>query len=94
MAKPTGTAPKVEQHEHKAAPIPQAKPVKGQHAPVEGMCAGQGCKAKAHRFSFCDEHYDQFKFGLINKHGVLVPDYEKKWEHYHAYKARASKKVA
>lgn len=55
-------------------------------ASVTEKCAGQGCKATAHRFSFCDEHYDHFKFGLIKKTGEPVSDYDKKYGHYLAYK--------
>ena len=73
-----------------AAPI--VATTKGKRPEVApGVCAGQGCKHKSDRFSFCVEHYEQFKFGLINKFGDYVPDYEKKWEHYTAYKAKLSK---
>lgn len=53
---------------------------------VVEKCASKGCKASAHRFSFCDEHYEHFKFGLIKKTGEQVSDYEKKFGHYQAYK--------
>ena len=53
-----------------------------------GMCTGQACKSSAKRFSFCDEHFEQFKFGLIKKTGQPVPDYDKKIEHYEAYKKK------
>lgn len=49
-------------------------------------CTAHGCKASAHRFSFCDEHYDHFKFGLIKKSGEPVSDYDKKYGHYMAWK--------
>lgn len=58
-------------------------------------CTAYGCKANAHRFSFCDEHYDHFKFGLIKKTGEPVSDYEKKYGHYVAWKeAQTARKVA
>lgn len=57
-------------------------------APIEGQCHATGCKGKETRFSFCDEHFDQYKFGLINKLGDRVPDYDKKFEHYSAYVER------
>lgn len=59
-------------------------------------CAATSCKAKEKRFSFCDEHYEQFKFGLIKKDGKPVSDYEKKFDHYQAYKQKAAsvRKVA
>ena len=53
-----------------------------------GQCLGHACKTKPSRFGFCDEHYDQFKFGLIKKTGENVPDYDKKFEHYQAYKKK------
>jgi hypothetical protein len=78
--------PKPEGHEGKKG--------KG-HAPMPGGCTAWGCKSPEKRFSFCDEHYEQFKFGLIKKSGEMVPDYEKKFEHYMAYKAkRGAQKVA
>jgi hypothetical protein len=60
-----------------------------------GGCVASGCKTTATRFNFCNEHYDQFKFGLIKKTGDPVPDFEKKFEHYMAYKAKQKgKRVA
>jgi len=92
MAKPAGAAEKKEPvQQTAAAPVVAQTGKKGRPELVAGMCSGSGCKAKSHRFSFCDEHYEQFKFGLINKFGDFVPDYEKKWEHYQAYKAKLSK---
>ena len=57
-------------------------------------CNAKACKSKEKRFGFCMEHYDQFKFGLIKKTGDLVPDYEKKIEHYEAYRQRSAKRAA
>jgi len=53
-----------------------------------GACHSGGCKHPANRMEFCSEHYEQFKFGLIKRTGEPVPDYEKKLEHYTAFKAR------
>lgn len=86
MTKPTGTVEKKEEfkpEQHK----------KG-HVHVAGHCMCYGCKHKADRFEFCSEHYEHFKFGLIKKTGEPVSDYEKKYEHYMAYKARQVKKAA
>lgn len=87
----TGAAPAA------AKPAAPKQPM-GKQAPevAAGMCRGQGCKGKSDRFDFCAEHYEQFKFGLINKLGRQVPDFEKKWDHYEAYKAKqiGLKKVA
>jgi hypothetical protein len=60
-----------------SAPVQAAKP-----AAVKLGCQSQGCKGKDVRFSFCEEHFKQFKFGLIKKNGEPVSDYEKKFEHY------------
>ena len=51
-------------------------------------CNAKGCRHHEARFGFCDEHYEQFKFGLIKKTGEEVSDYEKKFEHYQAFRAR------
>lgn len=53
-----------------------------------GSCTAKACKSSDWRFGFCEEHFEQFKFGLIKKSGEFVPDYEKKFEHYQAYKTR------
>lgn len=65
------------------------------HEPIEGSCFATDCKSKSARFNFCTEHFDHFKFGLISKTGEQVSDYEKKIEHFHAYKSKQSaRKVA
>ncbi len=61
---------------------------------LEGNCHCWGCKSKSSRFNFCEEHYDHFKFGLIKKTGEPVPDFDKKFGHYQAYKAKRVHKVA
>lgn len=53
-------------------------------------CSADDCKAKPSRASFCSEHFDWFKLGLISKEGHRVPDFDKKFYHYTASK----KKVA
>ena len=58
------------------------------------ICGAEGCKTTDARFGFCVEHYEQFKFGLIKKDGKVVPDYEKKFEHYEAFKRRVAQKAA
>ena len=60
-----------------------------------GHCVAQNCKGNEERFSFCKEHFEQFKFGLIKKNGFPVPDFEKKFEHYSAFqKRKVAHKVA
>ena len=51
---------------------------------AEGCKCG-GCKKPQDRFTFCTEHYEWFKFGLITKMGVKVSDFDKKFDHYTAY---------
>ncbi len=75
------------------------KKVEGQSsgsAPTSGktICGAEGCKSSDWKFSFCAEHYEQFKFGLIKKDGKPVSDYEKKFEHYQAFKRRVAQKAA
>lgn len=90
-AKPEGAAPTGEQQHKK--PMVQGSS-KAAPTYVDGKCHGQGCKSNSTRMDFCDEHYDQFKFGLIKKTGQLVPDWEKKSEHYAAYKAAQQRGTA
>jgi hypothetical protein len=101
MSKEQGTAPKKEapQQKPQGEHAPKAAaPVKGGKGPtpMPDGCHSWGCKHKAQRFNFCDEHYDHFKFGLIKKTGEPVMDYEKKFEHYQAFvaKKKAAHKVA
>lgn len=64
---------------------------------VEGItkCTAMGCKANDKRFGFCDEHYEQFKFGLITRGGKQVSDFDRKIEHYQAFqKAKGARKTA
>lgn len=92
--KPAGKSEgKSEQHSQGKA-TDSSKGTKGPQQ-VSGNCLSWGCKKDGDRLSFCEEHYDHFKFGLIKKTGEPVPDYEKKYGHYLAYQAkRGSKKVA
>jgi hypothetical protein len=77
-----------------ASSAPAPKGAKG-HTPLPDGCHCWGCKHKAARFNFCNEHYDHFKFGLIKKTGEPVSDYEKKFEHYVAHtKRRGTQKAA
>ena len=80
-----GAAP--EKKSESPAASPRGAAGKG-HNPGPDGCHSWGCKGKAARFNFCDEHYDHFKFGLIKKTGEPVSDYEKKFGHYVAMKSR------
>ena len=57
-------------------------------------CTSEECKKSEWKFGFCEDHYDQFKFGLVKKDGKKVSDYEKKLGHYQAYKAKVARKAA
>lgn len=78
-----------EGHAPKGAPAPGTSPHSHQQAsaPSKGAgnkvgCNADGCKSKDVRASFCEEHFRQYKFGLITKAGEKVLDYDKKIEHY------------
>ncbi|MBI3543602.1 MAG: hypothetical protein HY075_10050 [Deltaproteobacteria bacterium] len=76
--KPAGAPPA----EH--APKPQMAPSGGGKGSVGAKvgCHATTCKEKDTRFNFCEEHFRQFKFGLITKTGERVLDFERKLEHY------------
>ena len=62
---------------------------------AEDKCKADNCKSSQVRFTFCDEHYDWFKFGLINKSGKQVSDFEKKYGHFLSHETKTThKKVA
>lgn len=54
-------------------------------AAIKTGCLAEGCKNHDVRALFCEEHFRQFKFGLITKTGQKVSDYERKYEHYQNY---------
>jgi hypothetical protein len=58
---------------------------KGGNVGAKVGCLATGCKDKDVRANFCEEHFRQYKFGLITKMGEKVLDYEKKFEHYQNY---------
>ena len=55
---------------------------------VASMCKCEGCKKQESTFTFCGEHYDWYKFGLITKMGKKVSDLDKKYTHYQAYQEK------
>jgi hypothetical protein len=61
---------------------------------AEERCKSEGCKHAQARFTFCDEHYEWFKFGLITKVGKKVSDFEKKYTHYTAHFSKDTAKKA
>ncbi|MEW6055425.1 MAG: hypothetical protein AB1540_02330 [Bdellovibrionota bacterium] len=54
----------------------------GKNVGAKVGCLALTCKEKDVRLGFCEEHFRQFKFGLITKTGQKVLDFEKKFEHY------------
>ena len=70
------------------------KSVPGKAAKVESSgfspCKVKGCKHNPAKFGFCSEHFDHFKFGLINKSGEQCPDYEKKYDQFSAKKQKVA----
>jgi hypothetical protein len=59
-----------------------------QEAAAAIHCKVKGCRHSPSKFSFCAEHFDQFKFGLINKAGEPCLDYDKKLDQYEHVKAQ------
>jgi len=55
---------------------------------VAEHCKCAGCKKAQARFTFCEDHYEWFKFGLITKVGAKVSDFDRKFDHYQAYVAK------
>jgi len=51
-------------------------------------CAAEDCNLKSRKFGFCEEHYEQFKFGLIKKDGTKPSDYTEKFKHYEKFQAQ------
>ncbi len=54
---------------------------------IASNCKCEGCKKKASRANFCDEHFVWFKEGLITKEGVRPRDFDKKHQDWMARKA-------
>ena len=52
-------------------------------------CCAEGCKKKMEKATFCAEHFDWFKAGLITKEGLKALDFDKKYYHYTAAKKSA-----
>lgn len=50
-------------------------------------CPAEGCSKKAERSAFCNEHFEWFKEGLINRQGERPKDFDKKHQAYMLKKA-------
>ncbi|MCM2280662.1 MAG: hypothetical protein NDI61_02310 [Bdellovibrionaceae bacterium] len=53
-------------------------------------CTTQGCNKKTDLLTFCNEHYEWFKFGLINKKGERPTDFDKKFIAFQKHKKQAA----
>lgn len=54
-------------------------------------CPAEGCGEKVVRSAFCEEHFDWFKFGLINRKGEKPKDFDKKYQTYlHKFKKKSA----
>jgi hypothetical protein len=49
-------------------------------------CICEGCSKKADLLTFCHEHYDWYKFGLVNKLGKKPTDFDKKYMAFQRHK--------
>ena len=58
---------------------------------LPARCPAEGCGKKAERSSFCSEHFEWFKAGLISRDGAHPKDFDKK---YQAWARKNQKKVA
>lgn len=50
-------------------------------------CASESCNRRTERDSFCLEHFDWFKAGLITKKGIKAKDFDKKYRQFLMKKA-------
>ncbi|RME14654.1 MAG: hypothetical protein D6797_08325 [Bdellovibrio sp.] len=50
-------------------------------------CPVEGCGKKAKRAGFCEEHFNWFKAGLVNRKGEKPSDFDKKLQSYQRKKA-------
>ena len=57
---------------------------------VVDRCKAEGCKSKATRAGFCEEHYLWFKEGLVTAEGHPAKDFDKKYQQF----MKTRKKVA
>ena len=90
--KPAAAAAPAASAEHHAPKPGLSQPSSHKSTSAKLGCHERACKEKDVRFNFCDEHFRQFKFGLITKSGDRVVDYERKFEHYNNW--LKSQKVA
>lgn len=82
--KAQGGAPKEEHGKTKPTQVDETTTTEKKHAVDEaqriskGLCVADKCKDGAHKFHFCDKHFEAFQLGLMTKHGLPAKDYEQK----------------
>jgi len=54
----------------------------GQGEVVVAKCPVEKCGKGSQRLVFCNEHFDWFKAGLVNKRGDKPTDFDKKYMSY------------
>jgi hypothetical protein len=54
---------------------------------LTSRCNAEGCTKKSETLTFCAEHFDWFKFGLITKEGKHPVDFDKKYAAYKKHRA-------
>ena len=61
------------------------KPAAG--AVSHDFCPAEGCKKPVKRMHFCEEHFQWYKEGLLNKKGQRPSDFDKKYQNWMRKKA-------
>lgn len=56
---------------------------------VVDRCKTDGCKSKATRAGFCEEHFVWFKEGLLTADGHYAKDFDKKYQYFLKSKRKA-----
>lgn len=77
---------KKEQSQKSSQPQPSSNLV----SIVVDRCKAEGCKSKATRAGFCEEHFVWFKEGLVTSDGHYAKDFEKKYQLFMRSKKKAS----
>jgi hypothetical protein len=68
-------------------------PKKAPDAEPAQRCLEGHCKKPTVRMSFCPEHFEDFKFGLLRKDGSRASDYDRKIEHFSAFQKRSAERI-
>lgn len=66
-----------------------SKPPGGNVVQMPLGCPAEGCGKKRVRSTFCAEHFEWFKEGLISRDGAKPKDFDKKYQAYTRRKSAA-----